>query len=113
MLIAKASKNIQSVSVALPSQTDQPSQPNSAKQSNDHIGLFTLVFITSLIIGFILGKYQSNRYKKQRDKQMAQILKEFENLKQQQKMMSNTEEQISIERKKQIEMLERIWKIKP
>lgn len=35
--------------------------------------------------------------------------KEFENLKNQQKMISNTEEQIGIERKKQIEMLERIW----
>ncbi|WP_315788556.1 hypothetical protein [Fischerella sp. JS2] len=113
MLIAKTAKNMQTVSVALPSQTVQPSQPNSTGQRNDHIGLFTLVFITSLIIGFILGKYQSNRYKKQRDKQMAQILKEFENLKHQQKIISNTEEQMSLERRKKIEMLERIWKIKP
>ncbi|MER3493684.1 MAG: hypothetical protein C4323_16010 [Mastigocladus sp. ERB_26_2] len=113
MLIAKAVKNKQIVSVALPSQINQPNKPNSTEQTNAHIGFFTLVFITSLIIGFILGKYQSNRYKKQRDKQMAEIFKEFENLKHQQKMMSNTEEQMSLERRKQIEMLERIWKIKP
>jgi uncharacterized protein HemX len=109
MLIAKAVKNMQAISVAVPSQTEKPSQPNSAEKTNQNIGLFTLVFMTSLIMGFILGKYQSNRYKKQRDKQMAQVLKEFENLKNQQNMMSNTEEQMSLERKKQIEMLERIW----
>ncbi|PLZ89891.1 hypothetical protein CEN45_04720 [Fischerella thermalis CCMEE 5198] len=109
MLIAKAAKNIQAVSVAVPSSTEKPNQATSVKQTNENIGLFAVVFISSLILGFILGKYQSNRYKKQREQQMAQILKEFENLKNQQKMTSNTEEQISIERKKQIEMLERIW----
>lgn len=109
MLIAKAAKNIQAVSVTVPSATEKPDQGTSVKQTNENIGLFAVVFISSLILGFILGKYQSNRYKKQREQQMTQILKEFENLKNQQKMMSNTEEQIGIERKKQIEMLERIW----
>ncbi|WP_258001373.1 hypothetical protein [Fischerella thermalis] len=109
MLIAKAAKNIQAVSVTVPSATEKPDQGTSVKQTNENIGLFAVVFISSLILGFILGKYQSNRYKKQREQQMTQILKKFENLKNQQKMMSNTEEQISIERKKQIEMLERIW----
>ncbi|MFB2772098.1 hypothetical protein ACE1AT_22850 [Pelatocladus sp. BLCC-F211] len=113
MLIAKAAQNIQAVSVTVPSQTDQTHKPTSVKQTNENVGLFALVFISSLIMGFILGKYQSNRYKKQREQQMAKIIKEFETLKHQHKMIFNSEEQMALERKKQIEMLERIWKIKP
>ncbi len=110
MITAKVAQNIQAVSVTVPSQTDQSHKLTSVKQTDENVGLFALVFISSLIMGFILGKYQFNKYKKQRDQQMAKIIKEFETLKNQHKIIFNSEEQIAIERKKQIEMLERIWK---
>ncbi|RAM50926.1 MAG: hypothetical protein C6Y22_14315 [Hapalosiphonaceae cyanobacterium JJU2] len=113
MLIAKVAQNIQAVSVTVPSQTDLPHKPTSVKQTNENVGLFAVVFMSSLIMGFILGKYQSHRYKKQREQQMAKIIQEFETLKHQHKMIFYSEEQMALERKKQIEMLERIWKIKP
>ncbi|MUG94485.1 hypothetical protein F7734_19720 [Scytonema sp. UIC 10036] len=88
-------ESIQPFSVAIYPRTTQPSQANTTSQIDWSAVFINLIPITSVIVSIVLIDLWYRRYQKQHDQRAAEI------------------EQIFSERKKQIEILERIWRMKP
>ncbi len=125
---ATYSRQVQDVrkdkSVAVASQTTQSSQQNLARQTSKSMSFLAGIFVTFVIIGFILGcLLQYRQYKKDYAKRRLQINLEIEtlekirflqieNLERLEKMKSGIDQTIIPQREKQIESLERIWKMK-
>ena len=111
-------------SVAVASRTSESLQPNLARQTPQSKSLIAEIFVTSAIVGFILGcLLQYKEYKKERTKRDAELLLEIETLEKIrrleiensekiQNMKSDIDQIITPQRQKQIETLERIWNIK-
>lgn len=87
-------ESIQSFSVAIYPRTTESSQPNSTRQIDWSAVFIDVIPITFVVVGIILIDLWYRKYKKQHHKRSAEI------------------EQIFLDRKKQIEILERIWRIK-
>ncbi|MDF5734004.1 MAG: hypothetical protein PUP92_40050, partial [Rhizonema sp. PD38] len=111
-------------SVAIAPRTTQFSQPKLAKQTDESAYYLIEVFIIFTTIGFILGCIlQYMEYKRERLKWRDEILSEMETLEKIrlleiensekiQKMTFEIDQKITPQTEKQIEILERIWKIK-
>ncbi|BAZ13930.1 hypothetical protein NIES4071_57700 [Calothrix sp. NIES-4071] len=72
--------------------TSQSSQPNLARQLDKNIAFLVILFITYVIVSYILLEIWNKIYKKQRDPE-SEIEQDF------------------IEREKEIEILERMWRM--
>lgn len=103
--------NLRQISVAI---TVQPSQTKSTNQSDHDLGYLAGVFITFMIVGMILGCFlRYRKCKKQRNHQTVEIIREIETLEKVQKVTTEVEQNMTPQRKKQIETLEKIWKKNP
>jgi|GEM_PF-3348316 len=120
----QAVESMQFFSVAVAPNTTQSSQPKLAWQTDQSPSFLAGVFFTFVLIGFILGCIlQYRQYRKERAKRTAAILLEIEtlakirllerkNLERIEKMKSDIDETIIPQREKQLETLERIWKMR-
>jgi predicted histidine transporter YuiF (NhaC family) len=91
----------------------QPSQTKSTNQSNYDFGYLGGLFITSMMIGMILGCFLRYRKRKnQRNRQTVEIIRSIENLDKVPKTTNQNQVELHMttQRKKQIETLEKIWK---
>ncbi len=117
-------EKMQYSSVAIAPRTTQFSQQKLAKQTDESASSLIEVFITFTTIGFILGCiFQYMEYKRDRLKWRDEIilemetlekirLLEIENSEKIQKMTFEIDQKITPQKEKQIEILERIWKMK-
>lgn len=95
-------------------QNTQSTQPNLTEQPNHSLSYFVGFFLTFVFIGFVLGWFiQYLKYQKLRKQRRAVIFQEIETLDRIQKMTHVIDDTVSTQRKKQIETLEKIWKMKP
>ena len=88
----------------------QPSQPKLVNQPEQDIGYLPGIFVTFTIIGFFLGCFL--RYKncqQQRAQHSIEIIRTIGSLDNIQKRVPDIEQQMTTERKQQIETLEKIW----
>ncbi|NMG08719.1 DUF456 domain-containing protein [Brasilonema sp. UFV-L1] len=109
-----SAKNMQSLLVASISQTTQSSQSHINRQADENISFLVGFFLIFVFIGFFLGcLIQYRKYKHKRAKKTAEILQEIETLKKTRERKYEDDEMIHSQRKKQIEILEKIWKMKP
>jgi hypothetical protein len=119
-------KTIQSFSIAIIPPKTQFNQQEILKKPKQSMSLLAKVFITSVLIGFILGwLLQYSKYKKDSANRKDKLFKELETLEkirileienqENLKKMTYSELDPTIlqQREKQIEILERIWKMKP
>jgi hypothetical protein len=87
------------------------SQPKLANQPEQDIGYLAGVFVTSIIIGFLLGCYfQYKKFKNLRHQHSIEIIRTIESLDNTQEQVPDIDQQMTTESRKQIEILEKIWK---
>lgn len=90
------------------------SQPKLANQPEQDIGYLAGVFVTSIIIGFLLGCFLSYlNYKKLRHQHSLKIIRTVESLNNLQEPKPEINQEIINDKKQQIEILENIWKKSP
>ncbi|MBD6620576.1 hypothetical protein FNW02_33600 [Komarekiella sp. 'clone 1'] len=86
------------------------SQPKLANQPEQDIGYLAGVFVTSIIIGFLLGCYlQYKKFKNLRHQHSIEIIRTIESLNDLQQPKLEIDKQMTNERKQQIEILGDIW----
>ncbi|MHC5597182.1 MAG: hypothetical protein ACYTXC_14775 [Nostoc sp.] len=88
----------------------QPSQTKSTNQTPKNISIAG-IFVTLVITGITLGCFMRYRKcQKDRQQQALEIIREIEALNKIAKETTESEKILSLQRKKQIETLEKIWK---
>lgn len=96
-----------SFSVSIISQSSQPISVNKPEQD---IGYLAGVFVTFMIIGFLLGCFlEANNHRKQRHQRSIEIIRTIKSLDHLQGQVPNLEQKLTTESSKQIEILEKIW----
>ncbi|ABA24913.1 hypothetical protein Ava_B0201 (plasmid) [Trichormus variabilis ATCC 29413] len=87
------------------------SQPKLANQPEQDSGYLAGVFVTSIIIGFLLGCYlRYKKFKNLRHQHSIEIIHTIKSLDNAQEQVPDIDQQMTTESRKQIEILEKIWK---
>jgi len=88
-------------------------QPSQAKSTSPNISIAG-IFVTLMIIGITLGCFiRYRKCKNDRQQQALEIIREIEASNKIQKETTEREQNLSLQMKKQIETLEKIWNKTP